>query len=257
MSEQLVIYKEPKESDNFNQNKVDELDNLKKKNIWGWIFFISLIVLIILILCQITFAFNCETHQYICQNNYNYQGDCCKADREYTPGLVYHHCTNNGTDCRARTKALEFYYIYENKTDYINETIGNQTIFNKPIITQININPNVDLDIYYHLMSDSESPAHWYSLSSNDHSKFETCVNEAIIHINENHNRWKCSYDFLDKYFIPRHLEMDGSLFKYTEPVPPVITLPTLPSNDTNLTSFVEVKKGLWSKFMDWLRNLF
>ena len=132
-------------------------------------------------------AWSCETHQYICENYYNYTGDCCKADREHTPAPYYHHCTNNAPNCEARLKASE----------YVN-----------------------DEDIYFHLQADASCEAHWYSFNDSTHSKFETCVNN---HIKNGDTTWKCDITGTDKSGVERWLYTDdydfARIFNYHAPI--------------------------------------
>lgn len=180
-------------------------------------------VILFCYLGNVALAFSCETHQLICERNYNYVGNCCKADQTKTPAMPYHHCADNATDCDARLKAIQY--------------MG-------------------DADIKNHLLADSESPAHWYSLQSADHSKFEDCVNE---YVKAGFEVWECTFDFVDKYGTARHLTINNGLIK-PKPAPVI----------TNVTDTVieqvheeiqqqneEPKIGFIEKIMNWFKSLF
>jgi hypothetical protein len=181
-------------------------------------------ILLWILVCQCAFAFSCETHQAICQNNYNYNGDCCRADKEYTPAMPYHHCSDNVTDCDARIKAS--YY-----------------------------NSLEDMNIYYHLIADSESPAHWYSLKSSDHSKFENCVND---YVKSGITPWECSMDFIDNYGTLRHLEITNDLIKPKQTIIENITNTIIEQNHTIIPQQNEEPKiSFIDKIINWFKNLF
>lgn len=225
--------------------------------------FILIFILLLLILPNVL-SWSCETHIYLCEHNHNYfspnPNGCCRADKEYKPALQFHHCEGNLSLCSARVKALDYYYIYENQTiiTYVNQTIGNYTNYNVaiPITNQVQINPNLDLDLYWHLMDDAESNSHWYYLNSADHSDFENCVNDAVININNNHNEWICSRTYTTKSGLVVNLYKDNNFLKYIEP-PKQIVQEAVNYTQPVYNNYIPIKKGLWEQFIDWLKSLF
>jgi len=107
-------------------------------------------LLALLLFASLTYAWDCPTHQYICQLE-NVTGDCCLADSNHTPGATKHHCTNNSSSCAARLAAQEY---------------------------------PARPEIAAHLLADAQAPPHWYSFTEEDHSRchasFETAVGKKV-----------------------------------------------------------------------------
>jgi hypothetical protein len=125
-------------------------------------------LLILLILCMTilmsnAYAWDCTTHQKICDMAGYSNFDCCAADVLHLPASFYHHCEANGSNCAARTQADIF-------------------------LSQGN------LAIAAHLYSDSMCPAHWGSYAN--HSVWEkqmglndTLVQETVTYLNYKMNQ--------------------------------------------------------------------
>lgn len=137
------------------------------------------LLLFFIFLISLISGFSCETHQYICKNFYNFSGNCCLADQNKTPAMYYHHCTRDLFPCEALSKSREY------------ESQG-------------------QMDIYFHLTADANSPAHWFSLEESDHSKFEDCVNKHIV---KEDDIWECNYTFIDKTNISRNLYINQNFW--------------------------------------------
>jgi hypothetical protein len=107
------------------------------------------VLIAILLLSSIAYAWNCETHTYICEQAGLGNLDCCLADSNYTPGLSEHHCANNTDDCEAREAARE--YLEAGRPE-----------------------------IAAHLFADSMSPPHWYSFTDEDSSRCHSSVETKV-----------------------------------------------------------------------------
>lgn len=103
-------------------------------------------------------AWNCGTHEYICDQIGHPEWDCCRADKEHIPSSYYHHCEGGPENpvCSAMVKAKEYNDFYE------------------------------EPEIAAHLFADAMCPAHWYSLDSYDHSRFEDLVDNCVTGKSDN-----------------------------------------------------------------------
>ena len=112
----------------------------------------KLLILLILatMLMSNAYAWNCTTHQKICDiAGYN-NLDCCAADVLHLPAAFYHHCEANSSTCAARTQADIF-------------------------LSQGN------LAIAAHLYSDSMCPAHWDSYANHSVWEKEMGLNDTLV----------------------------------------------------------------------------